>query len=271
MPQHLSRSLLPVLVAVLTAAVPVTSAAADTTGSVDSRDGTIDSHAGRHDRSGSGGGSGGPVCEYRPLKTPPSKPMWYRDRHNIPIDDGTGSWFSMWCDSSFYGVVYISRTRPADLLVDARRRLNLPKPTPQFNPAGDQLVNVATWLWISTDGWRTQTSTATVPGVAVTVTARPVAAVWSLGDGTTVRCTGPGTPFDANNPGSRSECSATYRHSSANEPDLRFHGSVTVEWHADWIAAGAAGGGTLAPLFQSSAFSLSVTEVQALNRSGVRR
>ena len=247
----------------------LTGASADTGGSVTTGDGTIDSRAGRHDRTSGGGAPSPPLCTYRLLPFPPSNPMWYRDRHNIPVDDGTGAWFAKWCGTNFYGVVYISRTDPTELLAAARRRLTLPLPAPQMSPSGEQLVNVPTWLWVDTTAWRELTSTVSVPGVTVSVTARPVGSVWSMGDGTRLTCTGAGIPFDParDDPASSSSCSHTYRRSSAAEPDQRFRGSVTVEWQAAWSVTGAPGGGTLGTLTRTTGFSAAVAEVEALNRT----
>lgn len=246
-----------------------THASADTGTSVTTGDGTIDSGVARGDGGPGRGSSSSPPCTYTPIAIPPSDPMWYSDRHNIPVDDGSGAWYVKTCGTNFYGTVYISRVDPAELLATAERRLTLPLPSPRMNPSGDQLVNVPTWLWLDGQTWNGLTSTAAVPGVSVTVNAHPVGSVWSMGDGSRVTCAGAGTPFDAtrDDPAATSSCSYTYRQSSSGEVGEQFRGSVTVQWQASWTVSGAPGGGTLGSLFRTTSFATTVAEVQALNRT----
>jgi hypothetical protein len=77
---------------------------------------------------------------------------------------------------------------PAELAQMAYKQLRLPTPSIAANPAGEQLVNLPTWMWLSS-GWGPVSATATVPGVSVTATATPTSVVWSMGDGSTVTCT----------------------------------------------------------------------------------
>ena len=246
-----------------------THASADTGTSIATGDGTIDSGVGRGDGALGRGSNGSPPCRYLPIAVPPSAPSWYADRDSVPVDDGSGSWFAKTCGSNFEGVVYISRVDPTELLAAARRRLTLPFPSPHTNPSGAQVVGVPTWLWVDGQSWNQLTSVAAVPGVSVTVVAQPVRSVWSMGDGSHVKCAGAGTPFDSSHadPAASSSCSYTYRRSSVGEPDHEFHGLVTVEWHATWSVGGAPGGGDLGSLFRSASFSTGVAEIQALNET----
>ena len=245
-----------------------TSASADTGTSVSTGDGTIDSGVDTHDGTAGSGSGAAPPCTYQLVDVPPDTPMIDVDGNVIAVD-GTGAWYEKTCGTNFFGLVFISRTDPAELLAAAKRRLTLPLPTPQLSPSAEQLVNVPTWLWVDDDAWRPLTSTAAVPGLSVTVNAHPVGSVWSMGDGSHVTCSGAGTPFDPdrNDAAASSSCSYTYRRSSAGEADQRFHGSVTVQWHATWTVSGAAGGGNLGSLFRTTSFSSTVAEVQALNRT----
>jgi hypothetical protein len=249
---------------------PGARAGADTIAIIRTGDHTIDTGASRDDQTP--GHSGAPVCRYEPVAVPPSKPMWYADRHHIPVDDGTGSWFLKLCGPNIEGVVYISQTDPAELLAAARERLVLPAPEVRFSPATTQVVQVPTWMWIDPTSWTPQSSTVAVPGVSVTVRAVPVASVWTMGDGTTLHCSGPGTPFDSHrdDPSAGSTCSHTYTTSSANAPGGAFSGSVTVIWRASATVTGAAGGGTLPDLARTHRFTMRVAQVQALNRENSR-
>jgi hypothetical protein len=160
---------------------------------------------------------------------------------------------------------------PETLAQRAYRFLPLPAPVIHTNPppTQDQLVNLATFLWVGREAWGARTATASVPGLAVTVTAVPVTVTWRMGEGGVVVCRGPGTPFDPaagglDQPGT---CSYTYRRASAGAPAGRFTVTATTTWRITWTAAGAAGGGTLPPLSRSSQTALRVAEVQAINTS----
>lgn len=114
---------------------------------------------------------------------------------------GPGGWFEFVCGGPGTGggwawLSFNSPNAPPAPVVLAWRalsRLNLPSPVIRVNPTGQQLVHLPTWLWLGADSWRARSASAQVPGVAVTATATPQQVVWSMGDGMTVTCTGPGT------------------------------------------------------------------------------
>ena len=87
-------------------------------------------------------------------------------------------------------------------------------------------------------------------------------------DGTTVTCTGPGTPYGGGNPAAASPaCGHAYGRSSAGQPAGAYRVTVTVTWDITWAGAGGAGG-ALAPLATAAAAEFRVAESQALNTSG---
>ena len=102
-----------------------------------------------------------------------------------------------------------------------------------------QLVNVATWLWVNPATWHPVTATATAGPVTTTATATPTKVIWDMGDGQSVTCDGPGTPYDPSTPNATSTCSYTW--STAGTYTV----TATIYWSVTWSAAGAAGGGTL--------------------------
>jgi hypothetical protein len=205
-------------------------------------------------------------CWWYPLDYPADATVVLDD--GTPLSgDGTGAFYEYWCgtDDGWGSVVYV---RPLDTLamaVRASRYLPLPEPRPQFSPSGEQVVNLASWLWIDAVDWAPQESTVAVPGVSVTVTARPEQIVWRPGDGSIVVCAGPGTPFDAAATDRVSSCWHTYPRSSASQPDGVYRASVTVVWHATWVAAGAPGGGDLGTVERTTELDVRVGEVQAIN------
>jgi hypothetical protein len=104
--------------------------------------------------------------------------------------------------------------------------------------------------------------------VSVTATATPTSVVWSMGDGSTVTCTGAGSPF---HPGtdpkaSSPDCGHTYRTSSASQAGQAFPVSATVHWTVTW--AGAGQGGVFPDLTTTGNAAFRVTESQALNNGG---
>jgi hypothetical protein len=143
----------------------------------------------------------------------------------------------------------------------ARNHLKLPRPELGSNPAGDQLVNLPTWLYLVA-GWRTVSATASVPGVSVTATAAPTSVTWAMGDGAPVECAGPGTRYyRAADPRSESpDCGHTYRRSSGH---TTFPVTATIHWSVTWSGAGQTG--TLPELTTTASSQFRVRESQALN------
>jgi len=160
---------------------------------------------------------------------------------------------------------------PGVLAQLAVKYLRLPDPVIRSSPAPAalQLTRLPVWLWVAANVWQPQSKTAQVPGESVTATATPVSAAWSMGDGTTVSCKGPGTPYAAaDNPSAASPtCGYSYEESSAGQPGGGYRVTVTITWDIIWQGTGGAGG-ALAPLETVAAAEFRVAESQALNTSG---
>jgi hypothetical protein len=160
---------------------------------------------------------------------------------------------------------------PALLAQLAVRYLRLPDPVIRSSPApgAPQLTELPTWMWVAPAAWRPESKTAQVPGEAVTATATPVSASWQMGDGRTVTCHGPGTPYSGgDNPAASSPtCGYTYTRSSAGQPSAAYHVTVTITWDITWAGPGGAGG-VLPPLFTAAAAAMRVAESQAVDTAG---
>jgi len=167
---------------------------------------------------------------------------------------GEGGWYQKTCygqdgtaTTGFGGPVWMAGAPPVVspevLARQARARLNLPAVVIKMNPPGDQLVNLPIWLTLEPASWKPQSATASVPGVSVTATARPVKAAWSMGDGTTETCTGPGTAWTSGTDPAKAspDCGHVYRRSSANAPGATYTVTVTVTWEVTWAGAGQTG------------------------------
>ncbi|MEU6573614.1 hypothetical protein [Streptomyces sp. NPDC046805] len=157
---------------------------------------------------------------------------------------------------------------PAQLALVARNQLRLLSPQIKANPADEQLVNLPTWLWLDRGDWRDVSATASVPGVSVRAVARPSSVVWTMGDGNSVTCKGPGTPYGSRtSPKSQSpDCGYTYRTSSAGRSDSAFAVSATVHWTVTWAGAGQTG--VFPGMTTTSNADFRVAESQALNNGG---
>ncbi|MHB2023191.1 MAG: hypothetical protein ACYCO3_07680 [Mycobacteriales bacterium] len=201
----------------------------------------------------------------------------------------SGAYFNLYCpNNKIYRGIYVSgggrfgtpvavlspvplapaRVTPAVLAQRAENLLPLPTPTANHNPT-DALTGLSTWWWISPAQWRTLRQRTAVGAVWVVVTAKPTSSTWDAGDGSpALTCSGPGTPYDPNEPASsqQSYCTHTYTRSSASQPqrgpnpnDRYFTVTVTVTWQVSWVGSGGLAG-TLPAITRSYHFPLQVFE-----------
>ena len=241
--------------------------------------GSTDRHSTAPTRGGSGKSGGAPTiirCAYKltpyvpptgamppPEGSSTSEGAWY-------VSSCSGYHFGMAGGGIFYPPVWIANAKakplsPAQLATEADRQLRLPSVSIELSPNGEQLVNLPTWLALGSGSWGTQSATASVPGVSVTATATPTFASWSLGDGHTVTCDGPGTAYTpgANPDISSPTCGFTYRTSSARQPNRTFTVTATVHWSVTWAGAGQRG--VLAGLTTTATLPVAVAESESLN------
>jgi len=179
-------------------------------------------------------------------------------------------------------VVAVPGPDPAVLAQQARDALVLPRPEIHTAPpeviggttaaaAGrrDAVTLFPTWMWVGDGTWGPRSESVSVQGVTVTATATPKQTVWTMGDGTTVVCEGPGTPFRVgqHDPAAQSPsgCDHTYTRSSDHQPDDAYQLSATVSWAVTWTVNGAPGG-TLDGFSLTASVPLRVIELQALNQ-----
>jgi hypothetical protein len=236
-----------------------------------------------------GGGLGGPngagpsggqrnnpeFCMYTPIIDPPPIP-------------NVGSWYLVICENRTTDVasalnefiddrttVTAQAVSPRSVALAAEKSLRLPTPTSSFNPPGASIVNLPTWLWINASVWHPYQVTATVGGVSATAVARPIAVVWSTGDGPVTTCAGPGVPYRSTQALPGTACTHTYGITSLGQPspdgnpnDGSFLVTATIDWSVSWSSRGAAGGGTLPSLTTSSSTRVRVEQVEAINSVG---
>ena len=156
---------------------------------------------------------------------------------------------------------------PSALAQVAYKQLKPPAPTLVLSPPSTrpELVGMPLWLSVPASSWVPVTASASAGGASVTATATPVSVMWSMGDGRSVTCRGPGTPYPSDAsvhpPLSSPTCGHTYQRPT---PQGRsFPLTATVDWRVAWSGTGNSGG-TFPNLRTSSGTQVQVTEVQAL-------
>ncbi len=110
---------------------------------------------------------------------------------------------------------------------------------PEQGPGRVGLVGLPTWMWVQDLGgstWGPITRTATSGPWSVTATAEVERIVWDMGDGTTVVCTTPGTPYedrfgDMDSP----DCGHRYTEQG------HYRVSATSYWVISWAGLGRSG------------------------------
>ncbi len=139
----------------------------------------------------------------------------------------------------------------------AQADLVLPAPSLRAWPQPERfLVGLETWFHLDT--WQPQTATADTGGVAATVTATPVRAVWHLHEAT-LTCTDAGRPFDPDHPDTTTDCGYTFAHYTGATITM----SVDVVYHLTWTAT-TGETGDLGELARTTAFPARIWETQAV-------
>jgi hypothetical protein len=164
------------------------------------------------------------------------------------------------------------RVDPAVVARTAVEQMNLRAGTigiaPEPGTGRTGAVGLPVWLWIAepdAQTWGPVTETATVGATTVTATAEVTETVWDLGDGTTVVCTTPGTPYrDSFGLSASPDCGHRYVRSSANSPGGAYTVTATSTWAVTWVDNGTSTAGTIR-LSLTAATALRIGEVQVLN------
>lgn len=159
---------------------------------------------------------------------------------------------------------------PAVLARRALEQLPISGPSIRMAPrrGATGLVGLPVWMWTrrSASTWGPSSETASVPGLSVTATARGERIVWSMGDGRSVTCRGPGTAYQERF-GNRVSptCGYRYSRSSAHERDGVYRVTATTTWRVDWSGGGDSG---TIRVTRSSSTTVRVGEMQVLIQQG---
>ncbi|MFG2425187.1 ATP/GTP-binding protein [Streptomyces sp. NPDC048448] len=122
------------------------------------------------------------------------------------------------------------------------------------DPAGKYIVGLPTWMWVTKrqTTYGPNTASASAGGVTVTATATVSKIVWGMGDGSTVTCNGPGTPYTASYGNQESPtCGHTYSRTSASQDDGKYTVTATSTWSVDWQVVSGGETGQLTAIRQS--------------------
>ena len=162
-----------------------------------------------------------------------------------------------------------TRTPPSksSVVSSAMGALNPPAPTIHTSPGYRKglLVQTPTWLWLPPSYWRTYSTTIMVWGYVVTIFATPTMVRWKMGNGDSVTCIGPGTPWIPGFIDALSTCNYTYRHSSDRAAGGRYRISATVTFVGSFTTVGLGGmRGPLGAVTRSSSVYAPVAEIQGL-------
>ncbi|MBD3781364.1 MAG: hypothetical protein IE926_00190 [Micrococcales bacterium] len=131
-------------------------------------------------------------------------------------------------------------------------------PEPRAGSVG--VIGMPTWMWAAAPGtttWGPQTRSVSTGGFTVTATAKAQRTVWTMGDGTTVTCHGPGTPY-ANSYGKRSSPTCGHTYTRQGTYTVR----ATTYWLVTWAGIGQTG---TIPLDFTSTSTIEMGEAQVLS------
>jgi hypothetical protein len=229
----------------------------------------------------SDGGSGTITCAYFAVAGVDNGPGPSLGNGGAVDDPQPGTVYDLDCRDGSGAVVYQqlvvfdpAAPPPVDgatLARQARKTLPLFFPGVETSPPydRDQLVQVPTWLWVSSDSWQPRSASAAVPGLSATVTATPERIEWLMGDGSTEICAGPGKAYDTSKPddAQTSYCTHTFTRASTNEPQGMYRARATMWWRVTWTATDGSSG-SLPDVYRFTDFTLRVVEVQALRQGG---
>lgn len=227
----------------------------------------------------SGGGAGtDDSCEWHVVIEDDFEFFIYDVDSLEPQHSATGRWLERWCRGvgavdvdGYFVIPEGGLVDPYQLALDALASVQIAPPGIRTSPSenGRLYVQVPTWLWLDSTWWQTYEATANTGRVWSTVRATPVATTWELGDGSSVSCRGPGTPWRRGLSEDASSCTHTYRSSSSSQPSGTFDLEATVTLEVSWTS-NATGGGTLPAISRSSTLDVEVGEIQAIGTRGGR-
>ncbi len=132
---------------------------------------------------------------------------------------------------------------------------------PESRPGSIGVIGMPTWMWAqnpNANTWGPLTRTASAGGWTVTATAQAQRVVWSMGDGSTVTCRGPGTPY-ADSYGKKSSPTCGHTYTREGKYTVR----ATSYWVVTWSGLGQSG---TIPLNFTDTTNITMGEAQVLTQ-----
>jgi hypothetical protein len=159
------------------------------------------------------------------------------------------------------------QANPQELAQQAVDSMTLLGPDININPkpGGKGLVGMPVWMAVdqSQTTWGPNTASASAGGVTVTATAKVAKVVWSMGDGSSVTCTTPGTVYQKSYGLKKSpNCGHVYTQPSTDTPGGTYKVTATSTWVINWNGGGA--NGQLTEV-RNSSVAVTIVESQAVN------
>jgi len=138
---------------------------------------------------------------------------------------------------------------PADLAQQALAAMQLQAIeigiVPEATPGSVGLVGLPIWMWVDQPTENTYgpiSRTVAAGGISVTATAEVDSMIWFMGDGQTVTCTTPGTPYaDSYGRQSSPDCGHTYTRTNTGQPGGAYTVAATSSWTITWAGGGQTG------------------------------
>lgn len=132
-------------------------------------------------------------------------------------------------------------------------------------------VGLPVWFWVSNPGPQTtgpNTTSLSLGDVTVQTTATFTGLTIDTGDGSTVECAGPGTPYPGSGIDESPDCGHTYTQQSTGTADQLFHLGVTAHWRIDWTATNGQSGSTTIDVWDLDHKSLRISDIQSVRSQG---
>jgi len=202
---------------------------------------------------------------------PPSSTLWEGrypegaiydciDPSSGPYSSGARFWLPAGADAG------ITPEQAAEAVV---RRMDLRAAdigiVPEDQPGSIGAVGAPVYMWTGAGPttFGPQTLTGSAGGITITATARVDRIVWTMGDGATVTCRTPGTPYeDRYGFASSPDCGHRYTRTSVGQPGNAYPVTATSYWVVDWTGPGGSAGQITLDL--TSQTNIQVGELQAL-------
>lgn len=207
--------------------------------------------------------------EEPPAGKNPEDGAWYDCSRPIPdrtAPGRAGSNFTVtseWRETAPTDVVEMTPGQAAQILVASFQLQGIdPGMVPRYDQGQEGTVGMPVWMWVrntsDTLAWGPYTRSEQIGGLAMSATARVASVTWHMGDGKTVVCTGPGTPYQEAY-GKQPSPDCGYKYTSRGTYQV----TAVTNWEVSWTGPGGASG--MIPTTTQTTVDVPVGSLQAVN------